>query len=452
MPITATASENVGLGSRLILGGADAPPRTVTVVGLLHPEKGAQGLSPIAGYNGVVTHWGLSAVVTEVDVRGEPGASPPALAQRVRAAAPNAEVVTADALRTAAVSELSNKVDVLGEFAQGFALVALFVAGLVIANTFRIVMTQRLSELALLRCLGALRWQIFALSVGEALVLGLFAAAVGTAVGIASADLIVEALNQTAVSVPRSFTAPSLATLLPPFVGGVVMAGAAVLAPASRAAQVSPLAALRPEATVTTRSRSGALQLAAGVLLGSLGFAFLALAVTRGVLLAGLVGGLVSFAGVLALTPFIVPFAIRLAGRARRLMPRRLRGGVPADLSVLNAIRNPRRTAATAAALLVGVTLISMMSVGAASVSATETSGLDRVAPVDETVSGGAVPAGLLSRARQVDGVRQVVAARGLTVHLGGRAVEVAALTGPAVGGRRTRCRSAVQPRGTRPL
>ena len=425
------ASENVGLGSRLILGGADTPPRTVTVVGLLHPEKGAQGVSPIGGYDGVVAQWGLPAVVTEVDVRGEPGVSQPALAQYVRAVVPNAEVVTADALRTAAVSELSNKVDVLGTFSQGFALVALFVAGLVIANTFRIVMTQRLRDLALLRCVGALRWQIFAMSVGEALLLGVFAAAVGTVAGVACAGLIVEVLDQTPVSVPLSFSTPSLATLLLPFAGGVVMAMAAVLAPASRAAQVSPLAALRPEATVSTRSRSGALQLAAGVLLGFLGLAFLALAVTQGVVLAGLAGGLVSFAGVLALTPFIVPFAIRSAGHARRLVPRRLRGGVPAELSVLNAIRNPRRTAATAAALLVGVTLISMMSVGAASVSATEASGLDRVAPVDETVSGGAIPAGLLSRARQVDGVRQVVAAQGLTVDLGGRAVEVAALTGP---------------------
>ena len=111
---------------------------------------------------------------------------------------------------------------------------------------------------------------------------------------------------------------------------------------------------------------------------------------------------------------------------------------MPAELSVLNATRNPRRTAATAGALLVGVTLISMMSVGAASISATESSALDRVAPVDLTVSGGAVSPRLVDAVRDLDGVRYAVAAQGMTVRTSGGSVVVAAL--PSGRGRDTWC------------
>ena len=121
-----------------------------------------------------------------------------------------------------------------------------------------------------------------------------------------------------------------------------------------------------------------------------------------------------------------------MAGWTRRLLPRRLRGGVPADLAALNAVRNPRRTAATAGALLVGVTLISMMSVGAASVSANEARALDRIAPVDITVAGGTMPAAVVARARQVDGVQDVVSVRGEVVHSPFGKVQIGSLSAAA--------------------
>ena len=175
-------------------------------------------------------------------------------------------------------------------------------------------------------------------------------------------------------------------------------------------------------------SSGGLLRLGTGALLGVAGCALLALGMVTGRLALGLLGGLVSFIGVLALTPVVVPVTIRLAGESRRLLPKRWQGGVPVELSVLNAVRNPRRTAATAAALLVGVTLISMMSVGAASVSQTESRALDRVTPVDLTVSGGPIPVGLAERAGKVDGVQQIAVAQGETVRAGRLMVEVAAL------------------------
>jgi putative ABC transport system permease protein len=326
------------------------------------------------------------------------------------------------------VNSLTNDIDVIGRLLQGFAVVSLCVAGLVIANTFRIVMAQRIKDIALLRCVGAERLQVFAMSIGEAALLGLGAAAVGTAAGIGVSALVVGVAAAASVDVQLSFVAPDLATLVLPFLGGLVMTVAAALSPVWRASRVPPLAAVGTTAEVGVRSRAGGRQLALGSLLGVLGAMLMGVAALSGRLAPGLAGGLLSFCGVLALAPLVVPASIRLAGRVRRLLPRRWRGGVPAELSVLNATRNPRRTAATAGALLVGVTLISMMSVGAASISATEARALDRVTPVDLTVSGGQVTSRLAETVRAMDGVSYVATAEGTRVRTSRGVVTVAAL------------------------
>ncbi len=425
------ADKGVSIGSRLAVGGGQTSRRSVTVVGLVAPEKGASGVSRIFAAPGGLAAWHLSSVVNEIFIKGD-GGSQPALAAEVRQLMPTTTVTPTDILRKRAVSDLSHQVDVLGRFLTGFAVVALFVAGLVISNTFRIVMTQRVRDLALLRCVGAERRQVFAMTVGEALLLGVFAAAAGVVAGIACSAILVEVLNHTSIPVPLSLGAPNLTTLLLPFVGGVVMAVAAVLAPASWVSRVAPLTALRPAGEGAPGRRTGLVQFGAGLLVGVFGCLVLTAAVLTGRVYVGILGGLLSFLGVLALAPVVVPVAIRMAGWTRRLLPRRLRGGVPADLAALNAVRNPRRTAATSGALLVGVTLISMMSVGAASVSANEARALDRIAPVDITVAGGPVPAAVLGRARQIPGVQQVVPVRGDVVHSRVGKVRVGSLTAAA--------------------
>ncbi len=423
------AAQDVTLGTHLFVGSGASPARTVIVVGLVAPARGAVGVSPIFTGPDALRRWLVSDTWGELDMRGSPGLSQSILAERVRSLAPGLAAVTADSLRQEALSSLTNQVDVIGRFLQGFAIVALLVAGLVIVNTFRIVMTQRIRDLALLRCVGAARWQVFTISVGEAGLLGVCAAAVGTGAGIGLSALLVAAANRSSVDVPLSSVAPGMTTLVLPFVGGLMMVLAAAVAPAWWASRVAPLTALSQVAPVTIRSRAGAGQAGLGVLLGVVGSMLLAVAVQSGRLMPGIAGGLISFVGVLLLTTIVVPAAIRLAGNVVRVLPRRWRGGVPLELSVLNATRNPRRTAATAGALLVGVTLMSMMSVGAASVSATESGALDRVAPVDLTVSGGAVTQRLLEATRQVDGVRRVAALDGLRVQTGHRHLLVGSLS-----------------------
>ncbi len=427
------AVEDVTLGTRLMVGGGPTERRSVTVVGLTEPSKGADGVSQMFTGPGGLRLWSVSGASSELAVLGSAGTAQSTLAQEIRDLYPAAFVSTTDALRREAVSSLTNQVDVMGRFLQGFAVISLVVAGLVIANTFRIVMAQRIRDLALLRCVGAARWQLFAMSIGEAAMLGLCAAAVGTAFGVGLSAVVVGLTGVTSVDVQLSFVAPDAATLILPFVGGVVMSIVAAISPVWRAARVTPLAALNPAAEVSARSKAGAWQLGSGLLLGLVGGLLVGIAVLSGQLAPGLAGGILSFFGVLALAPIVVPASIRLAGHARRLLPRRWRGGVPATLSVLNATRNPRRTAATAGALLIGVTLISMMSVGAASISATESSALDRVAPVDLTISGGAMSARLIDAVRAVDGVHYAVAAQGESVRTSDGDVLVAALPAEAV-------------------
>jgi putative ABC transport system permease protein len=409
-------AEGVDLGTRLVVGGGPTPRRVVTVVGFTEPSHGAEGVSQLFTSPGGLRAWHAAGASPTVVILGSPGVAPSQLAAQVRSLQPGSTVSTADALRQQAVAALTNQVDVMGRFLQAFAIVSLFVAGLVIANTFRIVMAQRIRDLALLRCVGAARWQVLAMSLGEVLLLGAAAAAIGTAAGIGLSLLVVDLVGVTSVDVPLSFVSPRASTLALPFAGGLIMALTAALPAVLRASRVAPLPALNLETQVSARSGSGLLQSVFGVLLGLCGVLLMIGAASSGLVLAGLAGGLLSFAGVLALGPVVVPASIRLAGKARRLLPRAWQGGVPATLSVLNATRNPRRTAATAGALVVGVTLISMMSVGAASISATESTALDRITPVDLTVSGGSISSGLVDDVRRVDGVRNVVVVHGRQV------------------------------------
>lgn len=329
------------------------------------------------------------------------------------------------------LTTLTNGVDVLGRFLAGFAVVALVVAGLVISNTFRIVMTQRSRDLALLRCVGAQRLQVFGATVGEGVLLGALASALGTATGITFGLLAVEVVNLSPSPVELTASLPSPEALLVPFLAGVATTGVAVFAPALLAAGQPPLAALaRGEVADGLSARGRFLSLAAASLLGIAGCALLGMAAVTGRLSAGLAGGVSSYVAVLIASPVVVPALIGLVGSVLRRLPRRLRGGVPATVAVLDAVRNPRRTAGAVAALTVGVTLISMLCVGAASVSETEAHAVDRISPVDVVLSGAPLPAGLAERLRQVGGVADVVALRGGSVRTSSGRVTVAALEG----------------------
>lgn len=255
------------------------------------------------------------------------------------------------------IQQMSHGSTALTGILLGFAVVALFVSALVISNTFAILTAQRVRELALLRCVGATRRQIFRSVLGEAAVIGAFGSAFGLLLGLGCAAIAVHAVGKSEPLITFAVTWSGAAI---PLVVGMVLSVIAALGPARQATAVSPLAALRPQLAPVLRTRAGVWQSVAGALGLIGGTALVVGAATLYSVPMGLAGGVLSFAAILLLAPVLVPAAAVPAGSVARAI-----GGLPGELAVRNAQRNPRRAAATAGALLIGVTLISMMLIGA---------------------------------------------------------------------------------------
>lgn len=385
---------------------------------------------------------GVRTAVVVVEDGSDPGAVATALAQ----AGPDVVVRTKSEQAAATVSELSGGEDALTAVVLAFAAVALLVAALVIANTFQVLVAQRTRTLALLRCVGADRGQVRRSVLTEAALLGVGASVVGVVAGLAltQATLSVVGAAGFGVPLPGVIIVTPAAVLVPLAVGTAVTLTAA-LSPARAATRVAPLAALRPADAVEGR-RSGRQRLAVAGLLAVGGGLVLVAAVVGAAtfgpvvaLAAGVLGGATSFVGVLLGAALWVPVLARGVGRLLG------RAGPTAALAAANTVRNPRRTAATSSALLIGVTLVAMMSTGAASARTTLSEELAAQYPVDLAISvgsgpGAALDPGVLRTVGAVGGVAEVAPVRRGAVELrhsdGGTlttwdatAVEPAALT-----------------------
>ncbi|QHT56349.1 FtsX-like permease family protein [Cellulomonas sp. H30R-01] len=347
----------------------------------------------------------------------------------VTTALDDADVLTKREAAEAAVEQITGSGNALVMVVLGFAAVALLVAALVIANTFQVLVAQRARTLALLRCVGAVKRQLRLSVLFEATVLGI-AASVGGVVlglGLAQAALAVLARADTGTPLPSTIAVTPTVVLVPLLVGTLVTAVAS-LVPAREATRVSPVAALRPVDAPSVSARGGRVRLALSLLLLLGGAAGLLVAVAASaaqvgepVLLLGLgvLGGALSFVGVLLGAVFWIPRVVSLAGRALATT------GTSARLAAANTLRNPRRTATTSTALLIGVTLVVLMSTGAASARRSITAGLEDHYPVDVAISavGGAgdesVPASVVAEVADVPGVEQVVEVPTASVVLG---------------------------------
>jgi putative ABC transport system permease protein len=251
-----------------------------------------------------------------------------------------------------------------------FGLIALFVGSFLIVNTFTILIAQRSRELALLRALGATRRQVMVSVLIEAFLTGVVASAIGAALGILLAIGLARLLGFSLTNGGLTVSARSIIVSI--LVGTIVTLLAAIL-PARRATRVAPMAALRdavPEAQPLTRRRivGGAITAVIGVVLLGIGLFSNS---GQTLLLLG-IGSLGLFIGIAYLAPLLVrPVAGALGRPLARLR------GVPGRLARENAMRSPRRTASTAAALMIGVALIAAVAVIAASFKASGESSID---------------------------------------------------------------------------
>jgi putative ABC transport system permease protein len=260
-----------------------------------------------------------------------------------------------------------------------FAGVALFVGSFLIFNTFAITVAQRTREFALLRALGASGRQVMTSVVIEALIVGLAAAVVGLGVGILIAMGLNSLLAGFGIDLPQGDLEVRPRTAMVALVVGVVVTTASAILPARRASQISPMAALRESGPATYRLSRG--RVATGVLITTFGagllFAGLNLELDQEVAYVG-AGAAVIFFGVSTLAPV---FARPLAAAIGRPVAELLR--VPGRLARQNATRNPKRTASTAAALMIGLALVGFVGIFADSSKTSTSAVLDRTMKAD---------------------------------------------------------------------
>jgi len=364
-----------------------------------------------------------------VDVVAADGTSPDEVARRVAAAVGTRFTVsTGDELRRRAATEVAEQLGGFGTLLLLFAAVALLVAAFVIANTFTILVAQRSRQLALLRCLGAARAQLLRAVLAEAAVLGSVASLVGIGAGLGVAvglRALLAVLSVPVGSAPYTFTL-SPSTVAIGLASGVAVTLAAAALPAVRATRVAPLTAMRAQA-LAPGTRPGRVAGVAGALLLAAGGALLWLAGSRDLAAALLAGGALTFCGLVVFAPHLVGPTSRLLGAATGVARR-----VPGRLAVANATRNPRRTAATTAALMIGVTLLTAFATGASSLKASAMAAIGKEFPVEFAVSarGGRVPAAVVERLRGSTAFDVVTVQRAGSVDLGGRRTSVTGVDG----------------------
>ncbi len=325
--------------------------------------------------------------VTSILVRGEPGVSQTDLVHRVETRLPKGvEAITGSKLVDENTADIdATFLDFLRTFLLVFAGIALVVATFSIYNTFSIVMAQRTRESALLRAVGATGRQVLVAVVLEGLVIGLVASAIGLFAGVGIAGLLKGVFDAFGFALPAGGVVFNGSTAVTAMVVGVTVTLVASLVPAVKAARVAPLAALRDVAFDRTRVSRARVLLGAGLtVVGVVVVLAAALSGGDGALARTAAGALLTLVGIVVSGPLVAgPLCALLGAPIRRLR------GVTGALARRNAMRNPRRTAGTAAALMVGVGLVTVFTVFAGSLKASIDDGLSETLRADVVVSSG---------------------------------------------------------------
>jgi putative ABC transport system permease protein len=311
-----------------------------------------------------------------------PGYSQERLTANLKAALPDpsTEVITGAAASDEAREAAGTSLEFVNTFLMTFAIVALVVGSFVIYNTFSITVAQRTKETALLRAIGAKRRQVIRAIRLEALFTGVFASGAGVLAGIGLAAGLRSVLSAFGVDLPSAGTVIETRTIVVSMSSGIIVTLVAAWLPARRAAKVAPIEALR--ATAIDSSAHSKRRVAIGFLTGMLGAAGIAQGLAASDAGSVGLGAFGVFLGVAMLGPVIARRFARIVGWP---LPR-VRG-MAGTLARENAMRNPRRTAATASALMIGVALVAFITVFAASAKASMSTSVDRAMKTDWIVT-----------------------------------------------------------------
>ncbi|MEH1165314.1 ABC transporter permease [Micromonospora sp. CPCC 205539] len=385
-------------------GGELSAPSELTVTGLVDTpdDDGYNAYAP----DSVLAAWGGLTTVERVDLRVASGESADAVRQRVTAAIPAGLLIrTGEEVREAEANAAAAQVGKLFALVGMFVAIAVVAAALVVTSTFRIVFAQRMRQLALLRAVGAGRGTLVGALIAEGALTGLVAGVVGVvgALAVGHALPVILRASGHSVSSPGLPWAAAVAVV----VGAVVLTVLAVLAPALSAARVAPLEALRAASVTAGRRGIGVLRLVFGLLLvtgAALAYAgtFSQLPKpdqqsydpTRPLLLL-VASGASAFFALVALGPLLVRPVLAVVGWPLRQF------GPHGRLAVGGIGGTPRRAAAVSVVVALGVTLISGVAIGGASLRVLVDREMALSAPADFEVAtdGGTLPAAVVTRA-----------------------------------------------------
>jgi putative ABC transport system permease protein len=312
----------------------------------------------------------------EILVVADPGISQDEVAARIASVLPGGvEVLTGVAITAEYQDLMADGMAFFNTFLLVFAVIALLVGGFMIFNAFSITVAQRTRENALLRAVGASRRQVLVGVAVEALVVGVVASLLGLGVGFLVAVLLQGLLSVVGFDLPTTSLVFTAGTGIVAFSAGVLVTLAAAISPARKASKIAPVAAMRDTAVGSTGYGSKE-RVAVGLLvLGGGGAA----------LLYGLFGDVGNALAVVGLGALLVFFGVSILGRTVSLPLSRVIGwplprvrGVAGSLARENAMRNPKRTAATASALMIGVGLVAFITIFAASAKSSFSATIDK--------------------------------------------------------------------------
>ncbi|MDD9369508.1 MAG: ABC transporter permease, partial [Acidimicrobiales bacterium] len=332
--------------------------------------------------------------VSSIAVQAADGTSQDELAVRVGEVLPSGlEAVTGSEVTTEATDEIAETfLDMMLMFLTMFAGIALLVATFSIYNTFSIIVAQRTRQAALLRAIGARRGQVLRSVVFEALIVGLVASVVGLLGGVAMAGLLKGLFDALGFALPAGGTVIATTTIVTGLLVGVLVTLAAGVVPAVKASRVAPLAAIREVAVERTAPSLARMVAGTAVAVIGVGLTLVAALGDEDMLAVVGLGAVLTVVGAVVLGPVVArPAAALLGAPVARLR------GLPGALARQNAMRNPRRTAGTASALMVGVAVVTLFTVFASSLRASLDDTIDRSFGGDLVVNNGVFGGGGIS-------------------------------------------------------
>ncbi|MFC9685771.1 ABC transporter permease [Streptomyces sp. NPDC056948] len=417
----------------------DGPVLTPKIAGIFTTDDGnvaAGGSLTLFDTATAQQQFGKAGVYDQIDVKAKPGVSQAALKAELDKALPG------DTVQTTTGQELADEqADTIARSMSGmqtallvFAGIALFVGTFIIANTFTMLVAQRTKELALMRAVGASRRQVTRSVLIEAFVVGAVAAVTGLVAGIGIGAGLRSLMGSFGATVPGGPLIIKPATIAAAFAVGILVTMLAAWLPGRRAAKIPPVAAMSSVHAKST-TKSLVLRNTLGTLFSAAGIAVVLVATTMdgsdGQMPMGL-GAVLLIIGVFILTPLLSRPLIAAAAPVLRAF------GVSGKLARQNSVRNPRRTAATASALMIGLTLITGMTVTAGSLQ----QAIDKMAAsaikADYVVSmanGNPLSPDVEKKLKQTDGVTATSAMTNAVARVDGKTDEyLTGVNGAAIG------------------